>query len=237
MRDKGCPLCKSGELSIKFSKYGAFAGCSNYPECKFTKTITEDNNDSLPENKDDLNNILGVDESLKLNIYLKKGPYGHYIQLGEDSKGKDKPKRVQIPNFINLDNVDLDLAKKLIGLPKELGIHPDTYQPIYLGIGKFGPYILHDKKYTSASKDIIFLNTDLTQALNLINKIKTIKAKSEPLKILTSGDDKIEIFDGRYGAYIKYNKKNIAIPKNINPHDMDYDRAKIIIQSFQEKNN
>ncbi|RYE12348.1 MAG: DNA topoisomerase I, partial [Rickettsiales bacterium] len=142
--NKNCPLCKEGNLSIKLGKWGVFAACSAYPDCKFTRTIGDENKEETDNVIE--NDIIGIDDS-GMNIYLRKGPYGHYLQLGE-IEGKKKPRRSQIPNFIEITDISIEKAKKLLSLPKNLGTNPDTIQEVILGIGRFGPYLLHDKKYT-----------------------------------------------------------------------------------------
>ncbi|ABV74787.1 DNA topoisomerase I [Rickettsia akari str. Hartford] len=167
---KVCPSCKTGELSLKLGKFGAFLACSNYPECTFRKSIVSGNDNN--ENEAELsaipngNKILGTDKD-GIEIYLKKGPYGPYIQHGEQ-EGKVKPKRSPIPAILNQNDITLEIALKLLSLPLKIGIHKDSGEEIMIGYGKFGPYIKYMSKFISIPKKYDFLNLSLDDAMKLI---------------------------------------------------------------------
>lgn len=168
-----CPECKTGKLMLKMGKFGAFIGCSNYPRCNYIKnieslTISDDNSTELTAEKFE-NKLLGTDEGQ--NIYLKKGPYGFYIQKGEDSTDKTKkPKRVSIPKT-NKDpqNMTFDQAKSLLSLPRFIGNHPTDGGEIKANIGPFGPYLMYNKKFYSVKNDDI-LTIELPQAVVIIEE-------------------------------------------------------------------
>jgi DNA topoisomerase-1 len=170
-----CPVCENGLLNLRTSKFGIFIACSNYPSCKYTKQIsnaaTEDNEVDVVTGKKFENKILG--ESEKQNVYLKKGPYGFYIQLGEDSK-TSKPRRISVPKNMGENDIDFQKAMSLLTLPKILGKHPDDEQEIRASIGPYGPYVMWNKKFYSVKKDDI-LKISLEKALTIINESKKSK--------------------------------------------------------------
>jgi DNA topoisomerase-1 len=197
-----CPTCNSGKLGLRLGKFGAFIGCSNYPECKHTMQIFGEEGD-LDEQKSKPQfepRNLGKDPKTGFEVMVKIGPYGPYLELlgsevaavvkeepvsekEEDSKKKTKgktkakpkakkdkvkkPKRISIPKTIDPNTIDLVEAAKLLSLPREVGIHPESGQKIVANIGPFGPYLLHDKKFTSVKEDNI-LEIGLNRAVDLI---------------------------------------------------------------------
>jgi DNA topoisomerase-1 len=171
-----CPECKSGELSLKMGRYGSFLGCSRYPDCAYIRKL-----DSAPtiENEGEIASsseypkILGNDPTDGGEISLRKGPYGVYIQkdrIPDPAAGKksvkEKPPRASIPSFINLANVNLNVALSLLQFPKNLGVHEG--EEVKIGIGRFGPYVLFKGKYTSAPKSEIIFSMTLDDAIQLI---------------------------------------------------------------------
>lgn len=180
---KTCPSCKTGELSLKLGKFGAFLACSNYPECTFRKSIVSGNDNNETEGEStiavDENKVIGVDKA-GVEIYLKKGPYGPYIQYGQQGEGKTKPKRTPLPAGLNQNDITLDTALKLLSLPLKIGNHKDSGEEIAIGYGKFGPYIKYMGKFISIPKKYDFLNLSLEEAEKLIedNKAKLEKKKT-----------------------------------------------------------
>lgn len=187
-----CPECGKGKLSLKLGKFGAFIGCSNYPECKYIKNIDslkitdgEDGDSNTSEKFE--NKLLGLDEGE--NIYLKKGPYGFYIQKGEDSTTK-KPKRVGVPKTNKEpQNITLEQAKSLLTLPRFIGNHPTDGGEIKANIGPFGPYLMYNKKFYSVKQDDI-LSIELPRAVIIIEegeknkKLKTEKDEKSGKKVV-----------------------------------------------------
>jgi len=134
-----CPSCGAGKLNLKAGKFGAFVGCSNYPECRYTRPLAADGEASADR-------ILGKDPVSGLDVVVKAGRFGPYIQLGEpkDYAEGEKPKRAGIPKNISPADIELDLALKLLSLPREIGKHPETGEPITAGLGRFGPFVRHE---------------------------------------------------------------------------------------------
>src|ERR1700688_659307 len=167
---RACPACAAGRLSLKLGKFGAFVGCSNYPECRYTRPLEVRVNGEGNGAGTALEGpkALGSDPQTGLPVQLRKGPYGYYIQLGGETKingggngveeGKtkakkkavvEKPKRVSLPREVKPEDVMLPLALQLLSLPREIGLHPETGKPITAGLGRFGPYIKHESIYKS----------------------------------------------------------------------------------------
>ena len=179
LKNTKCPDCDNGILNLKAGRYGVFLACSNYPTCKHTEqllsSITEEENNEENNKEDNKeqenkfeNKLLG--ELDKNNVYLKKGPYGFYIQLGED-KGSPKPKRIGIPKNMDINNIDFDKAKALLELPRLIGKHPEDGGDIKANIGPYGPYLMWNKKFFSVKEDDI-LTITLNRALVIINEKK-----------------------------------------------------------------
>ena len=151
LRQKCVPACKKGELHLKTGKFGSFLGCSNYPECNFTRQLTggqsEANADGTTGEAEEFPRTLGTDPISGLSITIRKGPYGVYVQLGDEKK----PKRSSLPKGLAASTVDLEKALSLLALPREIGLHPETGETIVTNIGRFGPYILHAGKYTNSA--------------------------------------------------------------------------------------
>ncbi len=178
-----CPKCKKGQLSLKVGKFGAFVGCSDYPDCKFTRQLTTGQDDSEQsaaiggEPK-----VLGIDSESKLEVTLRKGPYGFYIQWGEaDKKAKIKPKRASVPKDQNVEEITLETALKIGSLPRIVGTHPKTDKEITAGIGRFGPYLRHDGRYHSLKEDDV-LTVGLDRAVEVISQAKPQKAPTDNKK-------------------------------------------------------
>lgn len=237
-----CPQCSNGRLSLKVGKFGFFIACSNYPECRYTKQIgidqgggegAVDAGHALMEPK-----ILGNDSATGLPVSLRKGPYGMYIQLGEMQKGsKEKPKRATLPPSIKPEEVDLAKAQAILSLPRELGKHPDDGKVIKAGIGRFGPYIQHEKKFVSLKAGDDVLSIGINRAVVLLSEEKT-KKTVEPLRNLgkhpeEAGD--IVVLDGRYGPYVKHGKINATLPKGVTVEEVTLEQAVGLLAAQAEK--
>ncbi len=174
-----CPSCETGRLSLKLGKFGAFIGCSNYPECKHTRPLVVQTQDAQDEAQAgaQLNEpkILGTDPGTGRTISVRKGPYGPYVQIDVPLESKDKPKRQGIPRGLPIDQVDLDAALKLLALPRLVGQHPETNETIEAGIGRFGPYLKHQGKFKSIPADDDVLTIGLNRAVDLLAQESTRK--------------------------------------------------------------
>ncbi|HEU4827105.1 MAG TPA: type I DNA topoisomerase [Dongiaceae bacterium] len=220
-----CPACKSGQLGIKLGKTGAFIGCSNYPECRYTRPLAVANG----EESEQVGPLeLGVDPKTGKKATLRKGPYGHYVQL--DEEGDEKPKRVSLPRGVTPDQVTLDLALGLLSLPRVVGEHPETKKPIMAGIGRFGPYLQHDGKYKSIPKDDDVLAIGLNRAVDLLaqeskGRGRGAPAPGKPIGNHPDDSQPVTLHDGRYGHYVKWGKINATIPKGLAPESITLDQA------------
>lgn len=223
---KVCPSCKTGSLHLKTGKFGSFLGCSNYPECNFTRQLTGSAADAAADAaagiSEEFPRTLGLDPVSGLTVSIRKGPYGVYVQLGEEKK----PKRSSLPKGTHHSTVDLEKALSLLALPREVGLHPETNLTIVANIGRFGPYLLHDGKYANLGPEDDVLTIGMNRAVTLIAEAAEKKKNGgrggapEPLKDLGAHPDsgeKVVILKGRYGPYIKYAGKNITLPKDITP--------------------
>ena len=178
-KNKKCSSCTNGTLSLKLGKYGAFLACSNYPDCTFKRQIAKSDGDVGDETIAFTDNIRKLGNNSKGDtIYLKKGPYGWYVQVGETDKSKnEKPKRSPVPAHINPKTLNLPMALILLNLPLYVGNHTKTGEKILMGIGRFGPYLKYQNKFTSIPKAIDPFTIDVPQAVEIIAN-KATKAKS-----------------------------------------------------------
>ena len=221
--NRKCPTCSNGNLGLELGKYGAFIGCSNYPECKFTKQIAS--NQDQNENNDNENfipgndGVLGIDPATGLNVFIKKGPYGIYLQLGDEKK----PKRTSIPKQVSAKDINLEKALAFLSLPRLIGQHPESGQDISAGIGRYGPYLKYDINFISLPADETVINLGLNHAVVLIAE------NSEKLgKVLgdhPDGGGKIFVKSGRFGPYVEHNKLRATLPKDISIEEINLDKA------------
>ena len=227
---RACPACGNGKLSLKLGKYGAFIGCSNYPNCHYTRPLEVANGENGTASAFEGPKELGTDPATALPVTLRKGPYGHYVQLGAEpngsARGKEKPKRVSLPRGVKPEEVTLDLALKLLTLPREIGLHPETGKPISAGIGRFGPYIKHDSSYKSVGSVEEVLTIGVNRAVDLLSQAK--RRGPSVLRELGAhpGDGQaVRILNGRYGPYIKHGKVNAPLPKDRAPEQVTLEDA------------
>jgi DNA topoisomerase-1 len=198
-----CPECSSGHLSIKSGRYGIFVGCSNYPECKYTKQIEEMMHHEENEQTQSTQDVWKL-EGTQQNITMKKGPYGYYVETVIDGETK----RTSIPNFINRDSMSSEIANLLISLPRKIGEYQEN--EVKIGIGKFGPYILYKGKFHSLPSQMESLQIELDLAIEHIKN-----AQSKELILGSFENKEVKILKGKYGPYIKFDGKNFAIPKKL----------------------
>lgn len=167
-----CPRCETGHLGLRLSKFGAFIGCSNYPECKYTRRLALDEAGEAIEQDEPFERLLGTDHSSGLPVTIKKGPYGFYAQWGEALSKKEKPKRVSVPMGVDPEVITFEEILSLAALPREVGLDPETKKPITAAIGRFGPYVKLDKLFVSLKKTDDVLTIGLERALELIEAKK-----------------------------------------------------------------
>ncbi len=223
-----CPVCGTGRLSLKPSrKTGFFIGCSNYPDCSYTRNFGDGNGQAEAV---DGPQVLGSDPDTGKEVTLRSGRFGPFVQLGEADNG-DKPPRSSIPKGVALEDVDLELALKLLSLPREVGIHPETGKPITANIGRYGPFVQHDGTFANLdSADEVF-TVGVNRAVTLIAEKKNKGARrggAATLKALGEHADlggPIEVKDGRYGPYVTNGKINATLPKGSDPESVTLEKA------------
>jgi len=237
---RSCPKCGTGRLSLKISgKSGDFIGCGNYPDCRFTRQLT---GDAAGQGGD---RELGFDPETGLPVVLKSGRFGPYLQLGE-AEGEDKPKRSSLPKGVDAANVDLALALKLLSLPREVGLHPETGTMITAGLGRYGPFLLHDGTYANVDTIEDVFSVGINRAVTVLAEKRAGGGKSRfgraaQRKVLKDLGEhpaeggKIEVLDGKYGAYVSHNKVNATIPKGKEPITLTVEEAVRLLAERIEK--
>ncbi len=229
-----CPLCGTGRLSLKLGKFGGFIGCSNYPECRFTRQLAPGGNGGA----DGGMKKLGEDPRSGLEVTVRSGRFGPYVQLGEGVNG-EKPKRAGLPKGLSPDDVDLTRALGLLALPREVGKHPGDGQPILAGIGRFGPYVQHGKTYANLEAGDDVLSIGLNRAVTLIEekKLKPGKGRrfgADPGRSLGEHPDKggpIVVKNGRYGPYVSHDGVNATLPPDKTPETITLEEAVVLIDA------
>ncbi|WP_096704028.1 type I DNA topoisomerase [Magnetospirillum sp. 15-1] len=250
-----CPTCNAGRLSLKLGKFGAFIGCSAYPECRFTRPLTTggEGEEEVREGPKELGN----DPESGLPVTLRKGPYGHYVQLGDEStlkaepapvpeKGKKapktakavkapKPKRVSLYKGLEPAGVTLDIACRLLALPRLIGNHPETGKSISAGVGRFGPYVVHDGTYKSLAKDDDVLVIGMNRAMELLSQAKG-RGGNGPLKTLGEHEGKpVTLHEGRYGPYVSRDGVHATLPKDSSIETVTLEAALALIAAKAAK--
>lgn len=228
---RACPACAGGTLSLKLGKFGAFIGCSNYPECRHTRPLSiQAEGEGAPEAAEgpkDLGNHPDQGEAMT----LRKGPYGWYVQLGDGAK----PKRVSLYRGLEPGMITPEIAIKLLALPRPIGTHPETGKTISAGVGRFGPYLLHDGAYKSLAKDDDVLSIGMNRAMELLSQAKA-KASAQPLKILGEMNGKpVTLHEGRYGPYVSCDGVHATLPKDMDLNAITLDAAIPLIQAKAAK--
>jgi DNA topoisomerase-1 len=222
-----CPQCGNGRLSLRGGKFGAFIACSNYPECKYTQKFgqagTEQGGSEGPK-------------ELGNGIELKSGRFGPYLE--RDGK------RASIPKDVPLESVDTDMAEKLLSLPREIGPHPETGQPITASIGRYGPYLAHDGKYAKLGSTAEVFETGMNAAVVKLAEAAAAAGSRqgagsrEPIAVLgahpASGKD-IKAMAGRYGPYVTDGSTNATLPKGMDPKAIALDEAVRLIDERAAK--
>ncbi|MBU3260328.1 type I DNA topoisomerase [Roseovarius sp. PS-C2] len=225
-----CPLCGEGSLHLKTSRTGGFVGCSRYPECRYTRPIGGDANDAGDR-------ILGEDDGEEIS--LRSGRFGPYVQRGEATEENKKPPRASLPKGWNPDDMDLEKALTLLSLPREIGPHPDDGEMIEAGIGRYGPYVKHGRLYANLKEVDDVFTIGMNRAVEELAKKAASRgqgrATAKPLKELGDHPESggpVNVMDGRYGPYVKWDKINATLPKGTEPQDVTMDMA---VQLIAEK--
>jgi len=223
-----CTVCGTGQLSLKLGKFGAFIGCSNYPDCRNTRPLTVPADGAIENGS----KVLGQDPESGLEVTLRSGRFGPYVQLGEGKDG-EKPKRAGLPKGTEPASVDLEMALKLLSLPREIGLHPEDGEPIKAGIGRFGPYVQHGKTYANLENPEEAFNVGLNRAVTLIaEKIargpRRGRFGADPGRALGDHPQKggpIVAKNGRYGPYVSHAGVNATLPNGVAPDQVTLAQA------------
>ncbi len=214
-----CPKCGK-PLNSRLGKRGKFIGCSGYPECDYTRNL---NGDASVSNEPV---TIGADPASGKDILLLVGPYGPYLQVGTSADDpKKKPKRVSIPKDIPLADVSLEIALKLVALPREVGMHPETNKKIIANIGRFGPYVNHDGKFKSIPRSDSVFDIDLDRAVELLAQANSGPAPLRELGVHPTEEGNIAIYSGRYGPYVQHGKLRATLQKSQEPETLTLEEA------------
>jgi len=222
-----CPKCGTGNLSLKLGRYGAFVGCSNYPECGFTRQFGETGEANGSDALADGNKVLGTDPQTGEEITLRSGRFGPYIQRGEGKEAK----RAGLPKGWTPDSIDLEKALSLLSLPRDVGIHPETGKMISAGIGRYGPFLLHDGGYANLESVEEVFTVGINRAVTVIaeKKSRGPGARSKPAALKELGEHPdggaITVRDGRFGPYVNHGKVNATLPKGTDPQSLTLEQA------------
>jgi DNA topoisomerase-1 len=228
-----CPKCGSGMLSLRLGRNGAFIGCSNYPECNYTRQFGAAgvNGDGTAVEEGD--KVLGKDPYTDEEITLKSGRFGPYIQRGEGKEAK----RASLPKGWSPDTIDHEKALALLALPRDVGKHPETGKMISAGIGRYGPFVLHDGTYANLESVEDVFSIGLNRAVSVIAEKSKARggrnggtpAALKDLGAHPDGDGNVTVRDGRYGPYVNYGKVNATLPKGKDPQSVTLDEALALI--------
>ena len=235
---RACPACSAGRLGIRFGRNGGFIGCSRYPECRYTRPLAtggeaEDGQAALEGPVE-----LGTDPETGLAVTLRKGPYGLYLQLGEADNGA-KPKRVGLPRDVPVDTVDLALALRLLRLPRTVGPHPDSGEPILAGLGRYGPYLSCDGRYAKLQSTEEVLEIGHNAAVDRLAQAAQRggggqRGGVKPVRVIGEHPEQggeIGLYQGRYGPYVKHGSVNATLPKGSDPDALSVAEAVALISA------
>ena len=217
---RSCPNCQGGRLGLRLGKFGAFIGCSNYPECKFTRQLVTSSDDPASEEGVVGDRHLGDDQASGLPVYIRNGPYGPYVQLGDPET--KKPKRSSLPKGTSAGGVDLDAALKLLSLPRDVGAHPESGDMIQAGLGRYGPYLKYQGSFTSLKDGDDLLEIGLNRAVDLL--AESAKKRGRLLGEHPSGGE-VHLKAGRFGPYVEHNKLRATLPRGTDMTEVELAQA------------
>ncbi|SEB64660.1 type I DNA topoisomerase [Rhodobacter sp. 24-YEA-8] len=226
-----CPTCGTGRLHLKTARSGgAFIGCGNYPECRYTRPIAGDAESAASDGR-----ILGQDDQGN-EISLRAGRFGPYVQRGEATEAQPKPDRSSLPKGWTPDTLTLERALQLLSLPRQIGAHPEDGEAVETNLGRFGPYVKHGKTYANLADAEEVFSLGMNRAVELLAQKKlrgpgARGAAAQPLKSLGEHPDggEIQVMPGRYGPYIKWEKVNATLPKDIAPEAVTLEEALALV--------
>jgi DNA topoisomerase-1 len=226
---RACPACGTGRLGLKLGRHGSFIGCSNYPDCQYTRRLAVSGGEEGEETLKEGMRVLGQDPETGEDVTVRRGPYGLYVQLGEpapapeDKKAKkEKPKRMSLPRGMDGETISLDQALGLLTLPRLIGLHPETGEPMEAAIGRFGPYIRMGSVYASLDRDDDVLAVGANRAVDLLAK-KLASVRS--LGAHPKDGEPIQVKKGRFGPYAQHGKIVATLPRNLPMDDITLEQA------------
>ncbi|PTW50796.1 type I DNA topoisomerase [Rhodovulum kholense] len=231
-----CPKCGAGRLNLKTARSGgAFIGCTNYPDCRYTRSLSAVNGDDGSELDGKVLGHDGEDE-----ISLRIGRFGPYVQRGEATEEVPKPPRASLPKGWKPEEIDLDKALMLLSLPREIGPHPEDGETVEAGIGRYGPFVKHGKKYANLPDVEEVFTIGMNRAVEVLAQKKTRGGgtAAKPLRQLGEHPEKggaIDVMAGRYGPYVKWEKVNATLPKDVEPGDVTLEQAVELIDAKAAK--
>jgi DNA topoisomerase-1 len=226
-----CPSCETGRLSLKLGKFGGFIGCTNYPECRYTRQLAPG---SGANGGADGIKKLGGDPDTGLEVTLRSGRFGPYLQLGEAVDG-EKPKRAGLPKGLAPDDIDLERALGLLSLPREVGKHPEDGEPIVAGVGRFGPYVQHGKTYANLPTAEEAFEIGINRAVTVLAEKQERGRGGRPGtvagKVLGQHPDggDVVLRPGRFGPYVSHGKVNATIPRSRDAETVTLEEALSLI--------
>ena len=228
-----CQVCGTGNLSLKLGKYGAFVGCSNYPECNYTRQLTSEGGAEAEANGSNEPRALGKDPVTDEEITLRSGRFGPYVQRGDGKEAK----RSSLPKGWSPADIDFEKALSLLSLPRDVGPHPETGKMITAGLGRYGPFVLHDGTYANLEGIEDVLSIGINRAVTVLAEKQSKgpggrgRTAAAALKELGEHPDggAITVRDGRYGPYVNWGKVNATLPKGKDPQSVTVDEALVLI--------
>jgi DNA topoisomerase I len=233
---RACPTCGTGRLSLKTGKFGAFIGCSNYPECRFTRPIAANDGEEAGDTGD---RELGIDPKSGQTVWLKNGRFGHYVEMTVN----EAVKRASLPKGWAPQTIDLDKALRLLSLPREVGPHPEDGQMILAGIGRYGPYVQHNGTYANIeSADEVF-EVGINRAVAVLAEKRAGgggrgRPAAGALKELGAhpvDGEPVKIMAGRFGPYVKHGSTNANVPRGADPQALTMDEAVKLLADREAK--
>ncbi|MBB3972277.1 type I DNA topoisomerase [Hansschlegelia beijingensis] len=234
-----CPTCGTGQLSLKLGKFGSFVGCSNYPECRYTRPLGAelDGTDGAAAGADGVK-ALGTDPASGQEVTLRNGRFGPYVQLGEPVE-KEKPKRASLPKGWSAAELDLEGALKLLSLPRLVGVHPESGKPIEANLGRYGPYVSHDGVYANLDGVDEVFSVGINRAVAALAEKKEKRGARGAVAGRALGEHPgggpITVHAGRYGPYVKYGKVNATLPQGTDPEALTLEEAVRLVDAKAEK--
>ncbi|ETX16096.1 DNA topoisomerase I [Roseivivax halodurans JCM 10272] len=226
-----CPLCGEGSLHLKTSRSGGFVGCSRYPECRYTRPIGGDDGAG--------DRVLGHDGEDEIS--LRSGRFGPYVQRGEATEEQPKPPRASLPKGWSAEAMDLEKALTLLSLPRQVGIHPEDGEPIEAGIGRYGPFVKHNRLYANLKEVDEVFEIGINRAVDLLAEKAAKRGGRTAAKALKELGEHPEhggalaVFDGRYGPYVKWDKVNATLPKDTDPQEVTLEQAVALVDEKAAK--